>query len=1386
MRYDWLYPNFTAAIYSLTVHPKLSIMFDSKKIVLLPILLLLSMQALTQPLLMRSLSMDDGLSQGYITTLYQDSRGFIWMGTFFGLNRYDGYTIKTYTPNHLDRWSLHANKINCLTEDRNGLLWVGTENGVAIVDSYTDRIVHLNALIDEIPAHDTRKIIIDGRGDIWFYQEKTGSTLLYYLQADASFLAAVRGKGSLSKSVTHKRISLPSTLRAPFISFIQQTADEVVIVDRSGTAYRLLLDSRKIQASTLDDNSRLLPDGGRYLPSEIRNGTLLMPGQAANTTMPLENISEVHKLPDGRKLLFRFYDNNIYIFDDQQLANGTSRLDALPVLHTIDQPSSFARLIDRNGDIWIGTIGYGVRKISTRTSGYTRHADDVSFYNFVQLPDQQLWTGYLHHDKVVDLSTHKLQQLPWRQQLPDQCQLMAMLYSQRQQAVYQLVRLIDEQKLAFYKYDPKGRQVTYIPLPLEVCTPSPPLIMEDRSGMLWISNQKGEIVRYNPGSGQAERWDYSHLFPAELVHQLIVRCIIQDTFGNLWLGDGYGLVKISFRNGQPHFKAYHNYNRAGTLFKNNGIFAIQQDPNNANELWLGTLGGGLALFDTHKETVTYYPNGDTSNSEVVLGMITDSHNNLWLSTSRGIWCFSTSRRRFINYDAQGSLLEPAYNASGYGRLPDGRLLFGAMNGLYVLQPSLLLEKGPFASLNTIQITRFGVNNEDIQYLVDEDKIDFQPGNTIKLTLRHRENNLSISFAVPYAKNPDLLHYHYKVSGLHDDWIGIGKQRTINLAALAPGRYNIELQVASPEPDKGSHPITRLEVWIKPPWYFSQVAYILYALLLTAVVLAVIRYDRKRLEMQHEAELSIQEMKRLQSLSNFKNKFFAYIAHEFKTPLTIILGISDTLRQRVRSEESMQMLDLVRYEGDNLLRLIDEMVDVTKLQDKTIVLNYQYGDLTSFIQSLTDSYMPLAYSRKIRLMFRNQGGNIFMNFDQQRTRYILSNLINNAFQHTPANGEIVVRLEQYSDQAVKIQVEDSGEGISQQDLPFIFDKYYQSSSTAKSPSTFGLGLSFVKDLLDFMGGSIAAESSMGKGSVFSLVLPAKSQIPTAPLSMHQPLPADLPLYTEEQLPVHEDAPSLLIVEDNPALLAFLKKILAPHFNLLTATDGQEGMKKACMEIPDIILTDVVMPLVDGIEMTQKIKTHPLTSHIPVVMLSARADIGDKLKGQQVGADAYLSKPFNTQELINSLNNLYKLQQRWKERYQLLAETSSPDLSMASQPAEIPFQQSSIDSTDEFMQSLLSIFEQHYTYEDFDVQQLCKIMLISKTQLYRKLATVSDKSAMELLRDYRLNKAAELIVKYPEMSTKEVAYKVGFRERTHFSTLFTKKFNQTPTQMRKQLR
>ena len=1361
-------------------------MFDSKKIVLLPILLLLSIQALTQPLLMKSLSMDDGLSQGYITTLYQDSRGFIWMGTFFGLNRYDGYTVKTYTPNHLDRWSLHANKINCITEDRHGLLWVGTENGVAIVDSYTDRIVHLNTLIDKIPVHDTRKIIIDGRGNIWFYQEKTGSTLLYFLQSDASFLAAVRGKGSLSKSVTYKHIPLPSTLKPPFISFVQQAPDKVVIIDRSGETYRLLLDSQKIQTSNLDDNSHLLPGGSRYLPSKTRTGTLLMPGQAVNTTMPLENISEVHKLPDGRKLLFRFYDSNIYIFDDQGLAKGTSQLDALPVLHTIDQPSSFARLVDRNGDIWIGTIGYGVRKISTRTSGYTRYAEDVSFYNFVQLPDQQLWTGYLHHDKVVNLSTHKLQQLPWRQQLPDQCQIMAMLYSQRRQAVYQLVRLTDQQKLAFYKYSPKSRRAEYIPLPLEVCTPSPPLIMEDRSGMLWISNQKGEIVRYNPDSGQSERWDYSHLFPAELVHQLVVRCIIQDTFGNLWLGDGYGLVKISFRDGQPKFKAYHNYNRAGTLFRNNGIFVIQQDPNNANELWLGTLGGGLALFDMHKETVTYYPNGDASNSEVVLGMITDNRNNLWLSTSRGIWCFSTHRRRFINYDAQGSLLEPAYNASGYGRLSDGRLLFGAMNGLYVLQPSLLLAEDPFASLNTIQITRFGVNNEDIQYLVDEEKIDFQQESTIKLALRHRENNLSISFAVPYAKNPDLLHYHYKVSGLHDGWIGIGKQRTINLAALAPGRYNIELQVASPEPDKGSHPITRLEVWIAPPWYFSKVAYIIYAILLAAIVLAVIRYDRKRLEMQHETELSIQEMKRLQSLSNFKNKFFAYIAHEFKTPLTIILGISDTLRQRVRSEESLQMLDSVRYEGDNLLRLIDEMVDVTKLQDKTIVLNYQYGDLTSFMRSLKDSYMPLAYSRRIKLIFNNSGDDIFMNFDQQRTRYILSNLINNAFQHTPANGQIVVRLEQYSDRAVKIEVEDSGEGIPQQDLPYIFDKYYQSPATAKSPSTFGLGLSFVKDLLDFMGGSIAVESSMSRGTTFSLVLPDKPPASDSPLNAPQHLLADLPLYAEEQVPRHEDAPTLLVVEDNPALLAFLKKILAPHFNLLTATDGQEGMEKACMEIPDIILTDVVMPLVDGIEMTRKIKTHPLTSHIPVVMLSARADIGDKLKGQQVGADAYLSKPFNTQELINSLTNLYQLQQRWKERYQQLTETYSPDLPVASQSAEVPFQQSSIDSTDEFMQSLLSIFEQYYAQEDFDVQQLCKILLISKTQLYRKLATVSDKSAMELLRDYRLNKAAELIVNYPEMSTKEIAYKVGFRERTHFSTLFTKKFNQTPTQMRKQLR
>jgi len=1361
-------------------------MYKRKRTVFLPLLILLCAKAFTQALPMKSLSSEDGLSQGYITTLFQDRRGFIWMGTFFGLNRYDGYAIKAYTPNHLDPWSLHANKINCIAEDSYGLLWIGTENGIVLMDSHTDRFIHLETLISQIPAHDTKRIIVDKAGNLWLYQEKTGSTLMYRIKADRAFPDAIRGNGKLTQAIDYEQISLPDSFKSPVVSFMHQNSQTVLVIDRRGEAFCLDLEQRQMKPCTLSSFTHPLKEGGEYLPVGVQSGSILMPGQAVNTVMPIENVCEIRQLPDGRKVIFRFYESKIYLFDEALVTSGQQSPDKLPVLHTIDHPSSSARLIDRNGDIWIGTIGYGVRKISTRGGGHIRQAAALSFYNFAQLEGQQLWPGYLHHDKLVDIKTFNISSLPWLSKLPAQIQVMSMLYSERQRAVYQVVHLKEENKLALYKYSPASGRVDRLSVVFNVLTPVPPQLLEDKDGMIWINNHKGEIIRHNPVNNHNESWNYSHLFPGELDHQLIVRCLVQASDGTLWSGDSYGLVKIQLKAGQPKFTAYNNYSQQGTLFKNNGIFVVLPSPDNADELWLGTLGGGLALFNSREEKVIYFPNEDRSNSEIVLGIVPDENNNLWISTNRGMWCFNITKKSFITYDAQGSLLEPSYNASGYGKLPDQRLLFGSMNGLHILQPSRLLASEHTHVPHTIEVTHLRINNNEIDYLLREDKISFSGPHTTSLVLKHRENNISLSFAVPHSRHPDLLHYRYKVSGLHNGWINIGKQRTINLAALAPGHYDIALQVASPEPNEGQHPITHLQVWIKPPWYLTTVAYIIYAILLTVGVLSVIRYDRKRLEMQHEAELSIQEMKRLQSLSNFKNKFFAYIAHEFKTPLTIILGIGDTLRQRVRSEESLQMLDSVQYEGDNLLRLIDEMVDVTKLQDKTIVLNYQYGDLTSFIKGLTDSYMPLAYSRKIKLIFNNQGDNIFMNFDQQRTRYILSNLINNAFQHTPANGQIVVRLEQYSDQAVKIQVEDSGEGIPQQDLPFIFDKYYQSSSTIKSPSTFGLGLSFVKDLLDFMGGSIAAESNMGSGSIFSLVLPGKSQTPNDQPPVPQQQPADFLSYAEEQPPLHEDAPSLLVVEDNPALLSFLKKILSPHFNLLTATDGQEGMEKACMEIPDIILTDVVMPLVDGIEMTQRIKIHPLTSHIPVVMLSARADIGDKLKGQQVGADAYLAKPFNTQELINSLQNLYKLQQRWKERYQQITEIAGQSLPVSSQPADVPFQQSSIDSTDEFMQSLLSIFEQHYTFEDFDVQQLCKILLISKTQLYRKLATVSDKSAMELLRDYRLNKAAELIVNCPEMSTKEIAYKVGFRERTHFSTLFTKKFNQTPTQMRKQLR
>jgi len=1342
------------------------------------LLLLTLFTARAQPTHVKSLGTKDGLSQGYVTTMFQDSRGFIWMGTFFGINRYDGHEIKTYTPNLVKPWALQASHIHHILEDRQGLLWISTQEGMVIMDPHTERFISLHTLNKEAPAAGIRKAIIDVNGKIWFYAEDANGISIYAVHTDNSLKESIRNQFKTKPLVSVFHFMLPSYMSGGLNAFLPATDSTIVAFDAQGN--HLIIDQIRQTAVSADYSqfTETLPNGIKliYFPSR-QSGTLIMPDHDFKNGIQMEQMHEFRRLPDGRIIFFRFYDNNLYITktpeDIGKLPPGNP-LSMLPILHHIDYPTTFSRLIDNNGDLWTGTTGYGVFKIATSTKGFSQLFPDISFYNFTLLPDSTIWPGYLVPDKLVNLKTKEVSTPPWQAGLPPQHEVKALLLDDDKTTLFMVVKT--PQQALLCSFNRRNNTLTTLNKSLPYIGDSPPYMLKDKQDNIWITGNKGQLIRYNQTRRKLQSWNLSYLFPPNIANQLISRHIIETNDGNLWISNNVGLIKIEDpRQQEPRFKAFHNFSAKGKIFSNNGIFSIFPDPTNSHIIWLATLGSGLANFNTQTEKVTYFTSDDLFNSQLVLSITADQRHNLWMTTNKGIFAFNPSTNQYLRFDAQDNIHSTTFNASAAITQSSGNILFGNIYGLYALSPNNILNVGISPKSSTIQFTRIQVNAISTDSLLLKQKLTYTADEVPSLSLKYHENNISLTFATPFSKNPSKQHFQYIVHGLNDQWIRIGNQHTINLAGIPPGQYRLELKVASP--DTENTPGAFIYMAITPPWYSSSLAFFFYAIFAVLAMLGIAAFQRSRLSVKHEVALGKQEMNRLQSLDQFKNKFFAYIAHEFKTPLTIILGINAQLKNSKLSDTQHNFLDSIQYEGNNLLGLIDEMIDVTKLQDGSIQLNYQYGDFARFLNLTLETYLPLANLRGIALQFSSSPEEINIDFDSTRTRYIVNNIVNNALRHTPSGGTIQIDVIQ-SHHNIQLTISDTGEGISEQDLPFIFEKYYQGAFTEKQDHNFGLGLSFVKELVDLMNGTISVSSAPGKGTTFSILLPMHQTANTSDATLNYPLKTPAILNPDNPSPANSKLPLLLIVEDNPSILSFLQLSLNNHFSIITAKDGQEGLLIAIREIPDLILSDILMPVLDGLEMVHQLKINTLTAHIPIVVLSAKNDLSDRLAGQLRGADAYMGKPFHPSELLQTLLNLHTLQQKWKQRYDYI-------ITGQIQAAEVVADPEIIMSTDEFMLSIIQVFEQHYPDDNFDIPHLCRSLFISKAQLYRKLSAISSLGAMEMLRDFRLQKAMDIIQENPQLSTAEVAFLTGFKERSYFSALFKKKFGISPSKVKQKV-
>jgi len=1399
----------------------LSFLFKSWKKILacLALILVANLPLLdAQDVSIESLTIADGLSQGMIYDIKQSDDGFLWIATKDGLNRYDGYHFEVYTNDPFNPYSIAGNEVTSLFEDSRGNLWIALMgNGCDVLKKSSGRFMHFPAFPD-----------IPGKLNVTSVEESADSTIWVGTQIG---LMKFRWKNNGTSTADPDLLSIASV---KLISRGHQPGKEAInniIANPDGTLILSIRNDAIYKFNPVQDQFTFLGKENNFQPGNILGKSV--PGRVwflnvgdQQNVMVFEN-GKIRKIENWKNLPYPaagiHSDNHGNLLWSTRIGTETffysmPEAEALSI-DTIRKPELIAQLnmqcasmeLDHSGNLWIGTSGYGLRKIKLSHQPFQHFLKGTSVRRVLSTDDIYMWVGGSSDPWQLNESSDLLVPIP---RLPTD---VYQFYKTKNGGAY-IVAINNKHYYLKNAHDalPPPR---YVEFPAHEYSP----ITEDGSGNIWVGGLDSKLMRFEPSTAKITFLDLS----AQLGKGSSVFALYVDAMQNLWVGTTNGMVQlplkdIVFPDGKNETSASLNTD----IVKSKSI-VYQTDPHNPlslrynfvtsfcadprlpdRYLWVSTKGGGISLLD---KTTGNFRHFNTHNSglpnDVVYGILPDDHGNLWMSTNRGLsrltclLSFYESASAsiatnvmdkgiiFQNFRESDGLQSDEFNTSAYYRLPDGRLLFGGVNGLTSFYPSEIKDR---QSKAPVRITGLKINNLAVDYFQQKGPLTRPVYQTEQITLDHNQNLVTIDFALMDFVTPQENRFRYRLNGVDPDWVNASTNHTANYAQLRPGKYFFEVQ-GNIGYGEWSTPAT-LRITVLPPWWASWWAYCFYAIIIAVAVYFSIYFFKKRLRLQNEVKLNFEEANRLKELDTIKSQLYTNLTHEFRTPLTVILGMAKQLlvgswQSAIGEKERGKVangLKLIENNGKNLLRLINQLLDLSKLENKSFQLNLKQHDIVPYLRYVTESFQSFANSNNLSLRFFTPWESLVMDFDPEQIKQVMTNLISNAIKFTPSGGDITVKLLNLSGH-LGIEINDTGIGISSYDLPRIFDRFFQvdSTSTRVSQGT-GIGLAHTQELVKIMRGSITVESEIGNGTRILVQLPiTNTAIPeeNTDTKFDSTQPFFIPGLRQNEMTGHVDSfidkisppsslPQLLIIEDNPDVVIYLRSCLDDAYQISVAYNGKIGIDMALEQIPDFIISDVMMPEKDGYEVCDALKNNERTSHIPIILLTAKADAVSRMAGLSRGADAYLAKPFDVEELLVQINMLLENRRRMAAHFsKALKNGEVLPLSDTSLPQE------AIQIEDAFFKKVNGIIDANYQDENFSLTQLCQYIGMSRSQLFRKMKAVTDVGPADLIRTYRLTKAKSLL-ENGDMSVAEATYHVGFKNPSYFSKLFQDEFGVQP--------
>ena len=1422
---------------------------------------------------------EQGLSQNTAFSILFDSKGFMWIGTYNGLNRYDGYEFKIYRSSSQNGSNFTNNRVIKLWEDRRGFIWLVTYDG------YYHFFNPESEVFTSLPFYEGPEV---KNGAMQFFLQYSddiiflGSAVsgLYYLKYDQE------GKTYSVKNFNDKS---ESSLSNPSVRFIHKDSgsnlwigtknginyaeavnignDNLIFNNQySGTAFSCICETEKQLWLGTDNKGIITFDKHTNKTGHLNLNIFAGPGtfrvshlfltKNKKIIVGFEGKGVIVTDPDGEDWkIIRFHSSNLQAIYEDRIGNvwltarefGATRLDMESLateyyeltpketkpLTDLERPQFFE---DKKGNLWLGLHGSGLALFNRKTGKFEFYRNDPDDVNTISSDfvhciseDQsgQLWIGtgqvvggiekaifknpaFEHYlpeknssdilDNVARAILEDNSKYLWvatkagRLHLYDstlkQIDVFLSLPGIGQESLRNITYTLFLDKKGYLWIGSKGYGLAVSSKPLEkynsnyndirfrrfeysekdvssLSNNNIYSICQDQSDNIWIGTYGNGLNRVLNPYGEKTTFLRINQQNSNLSSNLL-RHLLVDTSGNLWIATTFGLNFLEKKNIESsnfRFKVFlHNTNDDKSIVYND-IIHIFQD--NGGRLWFGTYGGGADMVentDIDKAIFKHYGSGISPGYGIIFGILEDNNGKIWFSTENGLIRLdpnSESSEIFNNFNGLGF---NNFSENTCYRREDGSLIFGGNLGFEVIRPERIVTAIPDTH---IELTKFLLFNREVSTYQKRSPLKKSISFSENIELKYFQSSFSIDFSALDFLDPGKTEYSYRLDNFDKTWNNVGNQHRATYTNVLPGKYVFRVKTIQRNEKAGSDE-RQIKIIITPPWWKTVPSYILYSIVLIIIGISIFK-TVARIN-RYKNALIIEK-----KINEYKLQFFTNISHEIRTPLTLIIGpLEDLLTESDMSDKKKIQMEIMLRNARRMLHLTNQLLDFRKVQNNKMVLKIKKIDIIAFTKGIIDSFIPLANHKGIGCSFDTQYNEFWLYADPDKLDIIIYNIISNSIKFTGTGKKVVIRIEDSEDHNyIDISVIDEGPGIPQKSLAEIFTRYTILSNNELSGTGIGLSLSY--ELVKLHKGNILITSAVGKGSTFTIRLLKGYDKLTLPEDVEEETPnekfkhfdhaQDFNILTEEEITTDEtsDKHMILVVEDNAEILNYIIQSLKSFFICTGAKNGNEGLQLAKSINPDVIITDIMMPGMDGMEMTRLLKDDFNTSHIPVIMLTSKSDMKDRIEGIETGAEAYIAKPFNMEYLKTVAANLINQRKNVVARF-VDKKTESSGLYKVSY------------KDDEFLVHLISFLEENYSRE-LSIDHLAAECNVSRTVFYNKIKGLTGSSPIDFVRKIKLRIAADLLSKGYNVS--EAAFKTGFTDVKYFSRLFKNQFGYSPS-------